>query len=58
MQQTSISPDGVMQIQLAEMPSPEMRPPRRPRQKRPYDEELERQIRLLLISSYDPVERK
>ena len=24
----------------------------------PYDEELERQIRLLLISSYDPVEVK
>jgi len=58
MQQNSISPDGVMQIQLQEMPSPEMKAPRRPRQKRPYDEELERQIRVLLISSYDPVEVK
>ena len=58
MQQAPISPDGVMQIQLQEMPSPEMKAPRRPRQKRPYDEELERQIRLLLISSYDPVEVK
>jgi len=47
-----------MQIQLQEMPSPEMKAPRRPRQKRPYDEELERQIRVLLISSYDPVEVK
>jgi len=58
MQQNPISPDGVMQIQLQEMPSPEMKAPRRPRQKRPYDEELERQIRVLLISSYDPVEVK
>ena len=46
-----ISTEGVRQIQLQEMLSPEMKPPW---QKRRYDEELERQIRLLLISSYNP----
>jgi hypothetical protein len=53
-----VNPDGIMQIQLQEMGEPAMKAPRRPPQKRPYDEELERQIRLLLISTYDPVEAK
>ena len=45
-------------MQFQEMGEPLMKAPRRPRQKRPWDEELERQIRLLLISTYDPVEVK
>lgn len=53
-----MSPDGMMEIQFQEMGDPDMKPPRRPRQRRPYDEELERQIRLLLVSEYDPVEVK
>lgn len=56
--QMSPGPDGIMQIQFQEMGEPVMKPPRRPRQRRPHDEELERQIRLLLVSNYDPVEVK
>ena len=54
-----MNPEGMMQVQVQEMADsgPRMKE-RRPRQRRPYDEELERQIRLLLISSYDPVEVK
>ena len=64
-----MGPDGMMEVQFAEMGSPgsvgsggQMVPqsPRqpRPRQNRPYDEELERQIRLLLVSNYDPEQGK
>lgn len=56
--QMSPGPDNMMQIQFQEMGEPVMKPPRRPRQRRPHDEELERQIRLLLVSNYDPVEVK
>jgi len=52
-----MSPDGFMQMEFREMgeQGPKQR---RPRQARPHDEELERQIRLLLVSSYDPDEAK
>jgi len=45
------SPEGIIQLM-------ETKPARRRPQKRPWDEELERQIRVLLISNYDPVECK
>ena len=53
-----MSPDGMMQMQFQEMDPPPMKQARRPRQKRPWDEELEREIRQLLVSRYDPVEVK
>lgn len=63
-----MGPDGMMEVQFAEMGSPagsnssgqmvKMPKQRRPRQPQPWDEELERQIRLLLVSNYDPIEVK
>jgi len=53
-----MSPDGFMQVQFHEMGEPMMKKPRRPRQARPHDEELERQIRMLLVSNFDEEECK
>ena len=46
------------QVQFHEMGEPMMKKPRRPRQARPHDEELERQIRMLLVSNFDEAECK
>ena len=46
------------QVQFHEMGEPLMKKPRRPRQARPHDEELERQIRMLLVSNFDEEECK
>jgi len=53
-----MSPDGFMQVQFHEIGEPMMKKPRRPRQARPHDEELERQIRMLLVSNFDEEECK